>query len=225
MKSLPIKNGFILHRGGAGFTLVELLVVIMIIVILTTIGVVIYGNAQSKANRSKMIADIDAITKSYETNYDTENRVYLPLTAEDFTTGKVPTPPANGNYNGLLTSNSSSFQVCANLEGTTACNSISSSCYCRKSAQGTFAQTSGICSNFKMGTTNTQQCKHSCIENPPAVVNIRCSSFSSNLNCSRSDCYPAMGPFPYTSQSGSSGSVTVYGSSCACGPITVNVVL
>lgn len=215
MKALTVKNGF---------TLVELLVVIIIIAILATIGVVIYGNVQAKANRSKMIADIDAIAKSYETNYDIENRIYRPLTDEDFTTGKVPTPPSNGNYSGLLTANLPSFQLCANLEGTTACSSISNSCYCRKSAQGTFVQISGICPNFKAGTTNTQQCKHSCLQSPPSVINISCSLFSGNLDCSRTDCQSSMGTFSYTSQSGSSGSVTFYGSSCACGPITVNVV-
>lgn len=197
MKTLRAKNGF---------TLVELLVVIIIIALLTTIGVVIYGNAQGKANRSKMIADIDAIAKSYETNYDAENRVYRPLTAEDFTTGKVPTPPANGNYSGLLTSNLASFQVCANLEGTTACNSIANSCYCRKSAQGTFVQTSG-CDKF---TGTSQTCRYGI--NPPATtVYLKCQDLASLSN--PFDCSVAIAAAGCWMPNGTQTNFTVYNSS------------
>ena len=49
-----------------GFTLIELLIVVSIIVILATIGVIIYGNVQKNARDAKRRADISSITKTLE---------------------------------------------------------------------------------------------------------------------------------------------------------------
>ena len=53
-----------------GFTLIELLVVITIIAILSTLGLVLFGNVQSRARDSQRRGDINAIAKAMEANYN-----------------------------------------------------------------------------------------------------------------------------------------------------------
>lgn len=67
-----------------GFTIVELLIVIVIIGILATIGFVSFASAQNKAKKSKAQA-ITAQVKSKLGEYYTDNNSY-PLTKGDLTT-------------------------------------------------------------------------------------------------------------------------------------------
>ncbi|MEK7617293.1 MAG: type II secretion system protein [Patescibacteria group bacterium] len=53
-----------------GFTLVELLVVISIIAILTTIGLVLFSSAQKSARDAKRIADLNAVRNALELFYN-----------------------------------------------------------------------------------------------------------------------------------------------------------
>ncbi len=93
-----------------GFTLVELMVVITVISILTTIAISTYSGIQARAKDTKRKGDIDAIAKAMEVNY---NRVtpfqYSALCAISPTTndctqwfggGNYPVDPKDGSTNG-----------------------------------------------------------------------------------------------------------------------------
>lgn len=132
-------------KAERGFTLVELLVVIMIIVILASIGMVVFRGVSENSRDSRRKADIESISKSYETNYDFEEQRYRELTKEDFTSGKKPVPPEGGSYEGGIRDEGKSFKVCARLEGfkdedinclgmDTEQDSYDKKCYCRKSS-------------------------------------------------------------------------------------------
>lgn len=70
------------HKKISGFSLVELLVVISIIVILAAIGMTVYADAQSKARDARRKADVDSIAKSLELTKDSNG--YQPLSSAKF---------------------------------------------------------------------------------------------------------------------------------------------
>lgn len=124
-----------------GFTLVELLVVIAVIIILSTIGLGVYKDVAGKARDAQRKSDIDAIAKAYENSYTPDG--YRELMITDFTKGNIPTPPEGGNYDGEIhppasSPRMSSFVVCARLEGfegSDSCTPSGQYCYCISSAQ------------------------------------------------------------------------------------------
>ena len=135
-----------------GFTLIELMVVIAIIAILTSIGYSVYSGAQKSALDSRRKADIDAIAKAYEANYNPTKNKYTSLTKADFVNEKIPVPPEdpNGFYQGFnggfpapatgqTTSQATSFLICAklgNASADTICSSTNANCYCKSPSQG-----------------------------------------------------------------------------------------
>lgn len=80
----------------AGFTLVELLVVIAIIAILAVIGVVTYWDIQKNTRDSRRKADIYQISTAMEVGYNHSNGSYLPLSVSMFTNG-IPSDPLSGS--------------------------------------------------------------------------------------------------------------------------------
>ena len=78
-------------RSRRGFTLVELLVVISIIVILSVISFTIFTNVQKNARDAKRKADIDAIAKAFETNRTATG--YIHLSSSQFHSGSIPYDP------------------------------------------------------------------------------------------------------------------------------------
>lgn len=108
-----------------GFTLVELLVVITIIGILSTIGLTIYSGVQNKAQDVKKKQDIDAIATAYELNYNQRTRQYNKL-PDDAVSGGVL---LSSDYKCLLGGSAPAFKVCAALSDRTK--------YCRESVRGT----------------------------------------------------------------------------------------
>jgi|SRR3989344_223172 len=81
----------------SGFTLIELLVVIAIIAILATIGFTVFSGVGAKARDAKRKADIDAIAKAMETNYNTAScpGTYCAIAAGFFANGVIPVDPIN----------------------------------------------------------------------------------------------------------------------------------
>lgn len=117
-----------------GFTLVELLIASTVISILVVVGVVIFVKVGQSARDVKKKADIGAISKAYEDKY-LEAGSYQPALGSDFATGEIPVPLEGGTYGGLITSNSSTYRICAALEGNpeATCDAPSDTCYCRES--------------------------------------------------------------------------------------------
>lgn len=130
-------NMFNRNKKTAGFTLLELLVVISIIGILIAISAAAFTTAQQKARNAKRQGDVNSLSKSFEQYYATNSGSYdvssncgnmlgaLPG-------GVAPTDPKDGtDYNCNLHSGvANTYCVCAQLEpsGNTDGNATSSSC-------------------------------------------------------------------------------------------------
>lgn len=127
-----------------GVTLIELLIVVSILGVLSLVGVATYSGIQKNTRDTKRRADVTQITKTYEVHYDPLKNEYYPLEDDWFSSGKPPTPPEGGLYNGLLGATSTKgFQICAVLETDnpdfpTACSSPSSTCFCKQSTRTTY---------------------------------------------------------------------------------------
>ncbi len=121
----------------SGFTLIELLVVIVIIgVSYAVVSLQISQNPINKARDDIRKSDINALADAYTTTVIGDSQ-YRPLNIGILTTGKIPTPPEGGQYQGLLTEPQDYFFICAQLEKgkdlNCLVNSENPNCYCRKS--------------------------------------------------------------------------------------------
>lgn len=145
-------------KSSRGFTLIELLVVISIIAILSAVGLVSYNGIRNNTLKTKRIADLNAIKKAYEANYDPSANGgqggYKQLTSSNFADGKIPTPDGtanttylvnapvdtaagsalNNNRNGVVGPN---FSACINTQDGSSCTTPSPVCTCVSSNQGT----------------------------------------------------------------------------------------
>lgn len=108
-----------------GFTLVELMVVIVIIAILATTGFAIFSGLQKSARDARRKADVDAISKALETHYNSTVGQYCPGNAgtycalQDtwFSGGLRPKDPqTNNDYTGLPANGATTYTVTATLE-------------------------------------------------------------------------------------------------------------
>ncbi len=103
----------------AGFTLIELMVVVAIIGILMAAGIVAFTNAQQNARDARRRADIDAISKALE-QYNQNNDSAYPASASAISTyfpsGAAPGDPQGGSYSLSLATNA--YCVCATMEKT-----------------------------------------------------------------------------------------------------------
>lgn len=92
---------------NAGFTIVELLIVIVVIAILASITVVAYSGIQSRANDTAVQSDLRNISQQIEIYY-AENGHYPRLLSEveslklRFTQGAYAQPSAGAHYTTLL---------------------------------------------------------------------------------------------------------------------------
>lgn len=184
-------------KNPQGFTLIELLVVVAIIALLSVIGIAVFGPIQSRARDARRKADIDAISKAYEVNYDPNNNPgpYKVLEGTDFQGGSIPVPPttkegtsytfASGpNATNVTTG---SYQVCTTLEGgIVGCNATSATCYCKSAAQGGSATVGVNYPSCPNSVTLTGNCKATTASGvtriyycPVAPVTIDCSGIAS----------------------------------------------
>lgn len=71
------------NESNAGFTIVELLIVVVLIAILATISVVAYTNIQNRANDAAVQSDLKNIGKKFQEFQATTGR--LPVSSADYT--------------------------------------------------------------------------------------------------------------------------------------------
>lgn len=93
-----------MNKSKSGFTIIELLVVIIVIGILATISVISYSSAQSRARDARRKTDITTISKAMELYYSDH--------------GQYPTPTANTGSsidNSWYVSSDSSWDMLNNL--------------------------------------------------------------------------------------------------------------
>lgn len=99
-------------KNPAGFTLVELLVVISIIAILSVIGMTVFSGVQKNARDARRRGDIDAISKALEVNK--KDTGYQVLAVTQFAANSIPDKdPQNNAYCGTITPNASAAGMTA----------------------------------------------------------------------------------------------------------------
>lgn len=86
-----------------GFTIVELLVVIVVIAILAAVSVVAYGGIQTRAENAKTLAGIDQFGKALQM-YKVHNNGNYPLTGGGFQYGCIAESGNCGNTDGTINS-------------------------------------------------------------------------------------------------------------------------
>ncbi len=86
-------------KKQSAFSLIELLVVISIIAVLTTLGLAMYSEVQKRTRDAQRKADITAIAKALEVHYQDDK--YKQLSNDWFENGVIPqTDPGGKNYCG-----------------------------------------------------------------------------------------------------------------------------
>lgn len=124
------------HLSGAGFTLLELLVVISIIAILITVGLTSFSTAQKKGRDAKRKSDIKEVQNALEQYYSVCGYNYPTPTGSFFVSVNCPTPAISilptvpsdprvvtpyfcGPTPGASNCTSTSYTICTLLEGET----------------------------------------------------------------------------------------------------------
>ncbi len=105
-----------------GFTLVELLIVVVIIAVLSAVGMAVFGSQQPKSRDARRKADINAIADAMEANYDKEDSPgkYSSLAVSFFSNTQIPTDPLDGKSTAC---NGNYCEYCY-TEGTTAQSAV-----------------------------------------------------------------------------------------------------
>lgn len=116
------------YKKQSGFTIVELLIVIVVIAILAAISIVAYNGIQNRAKFSKISQDLKSMQKLIEI-YKADNGIY-PITPtnnwlrsyqnqDDFIPGIVPTyAPSLPRFTAATATNSQSYLYRSNIAGT-----------------------------------------------------------------------------------------------------------
>ncbi len=131
-----------------GFSLLELLIVIALIGILTSLGAASYTAAQKKTRDARRQADLKAIQDAFEQHYANTNSTYPTSANCTVTTTYLPAgvpkdPKTDIAYTITCDANGSTYCSCALMEGTTTggnatdanCTFGAGSYYCVKNRQ------------------------------------------------------------------------------------------
>jgi len=86
-----------MRKAQRGFTIVELLIVIVIIAILATVVIVAYNGIQSRAYDSRRLSDMQDIQKTIEA-YKVTNGAYPPVTAANQDSSWYETSYVTGSF-------------------------------------------------------------------------------------------------------------------------------
>lgn len=123
-------------KNSKGFSLIELMVVVVILAILVSVGISFFSNAQKAARDAKRKSDIDAIAFAYEDTYNPVSAAYSSISSgAKFVTGALPSAPSGSPSYSFVdgpdapTPNPPAFKVCVVLE-------VGSDSYCRVNQQG-----------------------------------------------------------------------------------------
>jgi prepilin-type N-terminal cleavage/methylation domain-containing protein len=122
-----------MKKVRSGFTLIELMVVIVIIMVLAAAGLATYSAAQLRARNTKRIGDMKVFQTSYE-QYFTVNQTYLATCSSMDSSVQLvaPTEPKTGHAGYSLSCTTTSYCICALLEPETGTtyrgNSSNSTC-------------------------------------------------------------------------------------------------
>lgn len=116
-KYLPTSNT--LSTGKKGFTLIELMVVITILAILAVVGFVAFSSVSARGRDAKRMAEIDAIQKALEKNYQ-PGVGYQLLANADFQNGEVPIDPLSGQAKCSAYGTTTIYKTCEYCVVTTA---------------------------------------------------------------------------------------------------------
>lgn len=128
-------------KKSAGFTLVEVMVAVAILVIVSIIGFAIFRGLEGRVSSSKAQSDVKAMAAALELKYN-QNDKYQPFGSVDFASGSIPTPKTGNSYVALAATDllgvHLGFRVCANLVDVTECSVPSPDCYCIDSVQSAY---------------------------------------------------------------------------------------
>lgn len=134
-----------MNDNKKGFTLIEVLVVTIIIVVLAIISAAAFRNISRQAYITKGKVEVKSIASALEKTFNPESG-YQVLFESNFALGSLPIAPPGTYYLALLSSNpdispAQAFKVCANLSQASPCTEPSCYCYCISSGQGSFSDT------------------------------------------------------------------------------------
>lgn len=109
--------------AGAGFSMIELLVVATIMIVLMTIGMVSYQNANRNGRNARRKADLEVVRQGLVL-YKTDNNTTYPggdfnsvlITIADYLSSTDIADPKDPTYVYTYTSSATTFELCATLE-------------------------------------------------------------------------------------------------------------
>lgn len=119
-------------KSTAGFTLLELLVVISIMALLIAMGTVAFSTAQKRGRDAKRRADMQALQKAFEQYYVLNGSAYADcnsMAADQMAEGGMPTDPKpSQSYVCNSDAFTNSYCACALLEESGGGNSTNDGC-------------------------------------------------------------------------------------------------
>jgi len=123
MKYLQFKE-----KNPRGFSLVELLIVISLIAILSSVALAAYGNIQESARNAKRRVDVEAVSKALEVHYNDMTGAYPQLDPTFFAGGGIPadqiegSPRCNSTYCGYCFNPNGPGSTCQIPSGSSTIN-------------------------------------------------------------------------------------------------------